>query len=165
MPTNHLVSWFSDRISNVDSYQVHLELYFVLMDASFASEYFPLILTEDFVKNPSARGPDLTWCAAAEDYDQRDGKSPCTLVPVISVHDDTRQINKITPSFQQSNEERLIHMWKVPQLRKWMRKPKSWRSLIGKNFRPNQIRERCTHAAEGEPVPVSFEGSGLTVCS
>ena len=160
------VSWFSDRISNVDSLQVpFLEQYFVLMDASFASWYFPLILTEDFVKNLSDWGPDFTWCAAAEDYDQRDGKSPCTLVPVISVHDDTRQINKITRSFQQSNDERIIYMRKFPQLRTWMRKSNSWRRLIGNKFLPNQIRERCTHAAEGEPVQASFEGSGLTVCT
>ena len=131
------------------------------MDSYFASWYFPFILTEDFVKNPSAFGPDFTWCAAAEDCDRRDGKSPCTLIPVISVHDDTRQINKITSSFQQSNDEIIIQIKKVSQLRRWMQKSESWRRLIGNKFRPNQIRERCTHTR----TAVSFEGSGLTICS
>ena len=73
-----------------------LEQYFVMMDGAFAAWFFPQILTHELLTNLNGQptesdwGPDTLWCAAAREWSPR--KTSCVLVPVISRHDDTKQV-------------------------------------------------------------------------
>jgi len=75
-----------------------LEQYFVLIEANFAAKYFEKILTDAFVSQNSDYGPDQMWCGAAADKTYGNSSilsSPCSLIPVISLHEDTRQIHRV----------------------------------------------------------------------
>ena len=69
-----------------------LEQYFVLIEGKFASDFFSLALTEPFLRQTKSWGPDLMWCGAVRDL--KPNAPACSLVPLVSLHEDTRQINK-----------------------------------------------------------------------
>ena len=71
-----------------------LEMFFVLMDSSFATWFFGLTLTDTFLKRTSDWGPDFLWCGAALSFDPT--KKPCQVFPVWALHEDTRTINDTT---------------------------------------------------------------------
>jgi hypothetical protein len=79
-----------------------LEQYFVMMDGAFAAWFFPQILTEALLKDLNGQptqsnwGPDVLWCGAAREWAPR--RTVCLLVPVISRHDDTKQVYHWTSS-------------------------------------------------------------------
>ena len=79
-----------------------LEQYFVMMDGAFAAWFFPQILTTALLKDLSGQptqsdwGPDILWCGAAREWAPR--RTACLLVPVISRHDDTKQVEHWTSS-------------------------------------------------------------------
>jgi hypothetical protein len=86
-----------------------VEQYFVLLDTKFASYFFGRILAKKY-EIASSWGPDAMWCGAAhewlqmEEQEQAAGsaltagqagtRQPCVLVPLVTNHEDTRQIQK-----------------------------------------------------------------------
>ena len=79
-----------------------LEQYFVMMNGAFAAWFFPQILTDELLTNLNGQptesdwGPDTIWCGAAREWSPRE--TSCLLVPVISRHDDTKQVELWTSS-------------------------------------------------------------------
>jgi len=69
-----------------------IEMYLVLIPGDFAHWFFSQTLTSHFINQSLDWGPDFQWCAAARDY--RSHHPGCFLVPVVSTHEDTKQIRK-----------------------------------------------------------------------
>jgi hypothetical protein len=90
--------WSTPLFINATVIEVHfLEMYFNVFDGKFAEWFFSQILTKNFTAQDSCWGPDLLWCPAAQDYAKSNGqrgRKGCALVPLVSVHEDTRQIFK-----------------------------------------------------------------------
>lgn len=101
-----------------------LEQYFVRMDGDFASWLFEQLLTDTLLTtvdgNPAVSdwGPDIIWCGAAKAFSP--DQPSCTLVPVISKHDDTRQVNHWTSSASRMYENKQqLQKYKVA-FSKWL---------------------------------------------
>ena len=74
-----------------------LEMSFVLMRVDFAAWFFGQILTEEFLGQDVDWGPDLMWCGAAHAFNAMHGpksSSPCSIVSVNILDNDTKQIEK-----------------------------------------------------------------------
>lgn len=129
------LNWLDGHSSNDMSYLFSnvipidvpfLEMYFVLMDGAFARWFFTQILTPDFVNQASEWGPDLMWCTAAQEWSPS-GKG-CRLVPVVSPHEDTRQI-VISGQRYDTGFAMLAKFEK--EFAGWMKGPKLWVSIVG----------------------------------
>ncbi len=120
--------WSLDMHSNVTPVEVpFLEMYFVLMDAKFANFYFNLALRDAVINDVSDYGPDSAWCAAAKVWD---GSRPgCSLVPVVSDHENTRQIEK-SEEFHSRGMESYGNFQRDPILGGWMKVSSEWKALI-----------------------------------
>ena len=70
-----------------------IEQYFVLLEGRFASQFFNLVLTNGFLNQQVSWGPDLMWCGAAADMHPE--RPACSLIPVVSEHLDTREIERV----------------------------------------------------------------------
>ena len=70
-----------------------IEQYFALLEGEFASQFFNLVLTNGFLNQQVSWGPDLMWCGAAADM--RPERPACSLIPVVSEHLDTREIERV----------------------------------------------------------------------
>ena len=71
-----------------------LEMYLVLFDGRFIKWFFSEIFEEEkHIHKISDWGPDYMWCGAAHDWSHK--RVPCVLVPVISLHEDTKKISVI----------------------------------------------------------------------
>lgn len=81
---------------NIMPKEVHiLEQFFVVLDGAFAQWFFHQILTDatllrDGKPAQSEWGPDILWCKAAKEWNT--ARKSCVIVPVVSQHDDTRQV-------------------------------------------------------------------------
>jgi hypothetical protein len=72
-----------------------LEQFFVIFDGTFAQWFFQQILTDNTLLRDgkpvqSDWGPDIIWCRAAKVWDPT--RKSCVIVPVVSQHDDMRQV-------------------------------------------------------------------------
>jgi len=72
-----------------------LEQFFVVLDGAFAQWFFKQILTDNTLfrhQKPveSNWGPDVLWCKAAKQWNPN--RTSCVIIPVVSQHDDTRQV-------------------------------------------------------------------------
>lgn len=72
-----------------------LEQFFVVFDGAFAQWFFKQILTDTLLLRDgkpvqSDWGPDILWCKAAKKWNPT--RKACVIIPVISQHDDTRQV-------------------------------------------------------------------------
>lgn len=75
-----------------------LEMYLDVFDGKFAEWFFSRLLTEDYLATTRSNwGVDLLWCGAAKEFDP--ARSSCLLVPYVSVHEDTRKLQKTKVSF------------------------------------------------------------------
>ncbi|WZN60898.1 sugar phosphate transporter [Chloropicon roscoffensis] len=70
-----------------------IEQYFALLEGRFASQFFNLVLTNGFLNQQVSWGPDLMWCGAAADMHLE--QPACSLIPVVSEHLDTREIERV----------------------------------------------------------------------
>jgi hypothetical protein len=92
-----------------------VEQYFALLDTKFASYFFGRILAKKY-EAATSWGPDAMWCGAAHEWFQMQepeqvrlwreaagsaltaaeagARQPCVLVPLVTNHEDTRQIEK-----------------------------------------------------------------------
>lgn len=101
-----------------------LEQYFVRMDGDFASWLFEQLLTDSLLTTIDGHlavsnwGPDMVWCGAAKAFSP--DQPSCTLVPVISKHDDTRQVNHWSSSAARMYENKQqLQKYKVA-FSKWL---------------------------------------------
>ena len=108
----------------------YLEQYFVLMDAKFASFFFNIALRPELVHHSSDWGIDSTWCAAAKSWDS--SRPGCYLVPVVSYHEDTHQINK-DKKFDDEGHEAFRTYNADPVMGRWNKASLEWRHIIGNN--------------------------------
>lgn len=72
-----------------------LEMSFEIMRVDFAAWFFGQILTEEFIGQEVDWGPDIMWCGAAHafnDMHKHKSSSPCSLVSVNILDNDTKQI-------------------------------------------------------------------------
>lgn len=84
--------WAHDIYKSITPLEVPLlEMFFVLMDGQFASFFFHLLDDQRF-NSESSWGPDLIWCQAAKIWNP--SRPSCCLVPVVSIHEDSRQMTK-----------------------------------------------------------------------
>jgi len=134
--------WSADLFAHVVPTEVPiLEMYFVLLDAKFANFFFDLILTPEFVDQSSDWGPDLLWCQAAKEWDN--SRPCCYLVPVVSSHEDSRQIDKGKRALFNRNGAKVLDSFKNdPFIGKWMRVSAEWSGIIHKQRLP-QIEQNC----------------------
>jgi len=71
------------------------------MRVDFAAWFFGQVLTEEFLGQTVSWGPDLMWCGAAHAFNVMHGpksSSPCSLVSVNILDNDTKQIEKGSPN-------------------------------------------------------------------
>jgi len=135
--------WSTDFSDNVVPIEVpFLEMYFVLMDAKFANFFFNLALRPSLLHKSSAWGIDFAWCAAAKAWNG--GLPGCFLVPVISMHEDTRQIKK--DRGHDDNGYDSVRKYKADKLLgSWMEASSTWRKIVGGRRSLNQIDRKCRH--------------------
>ena len=115
-----------------------LEMYFVLLDPKFASDFFKRILTDDTVGQASNWGVDAIWCQAAAEWEA--GRPGCRLVPVVSVHEDSRQIVKDKKHYD-SGSKAVEILQKNPTFGVWMDASTGWRELVGRRRTLQQIEQ------------------------
>ncbi len=104
-----------------------LEMYFVLYQGDFAHWFFPRVLTDEFLSQPSCWGLDLLWCGAAKEYIP--SQVSCNLVPVVSLHEDSRQIQK-DKKFKDEGKLMVDYFKRNPLLLPWMLASRNWKKII-----------------------------------
>ena len=131
-----------------------MEQYFVAFDGGFASWFFGQILIDKYMRDVdgselvSSWGPDFMWCGAAASYiksvlksqdmlyrntDKGSSVKSCVLIPVTSMHEDSRQIrrNKTRTHAQQlAIDMKPVHLYKH-DFQKWLMYSKGFRDLVG----------------------------------
>lgn len=146
-PFHHGPTWkqsasLSSLYVSVEPLEVpFIEMYLVLFRGDFAHWFFSQVLTRDFLEQPVAWGPDFLWCAAARDF--RPDAPSCWMVPVVSTHEDTRQIHK-NEEFRAMGKAVLDRFRETsPTLARWMSSGQDkWKPII-KNASLKEIRKRC----------------------
>jgi hypothetical protein len=124
------VEWASNLFVNIEPTEVPLlEQGFVLFDAKFANYFFNITLTTSFVEQVSTWGPDYLWCQAAVQW-ASNARPGCYLIPVVSSHDDTRQITK-TKEWSDAGSEMLKSFANYPLFRDWMKPSTAWNHIVG----------------------------------
>jgi hypothetical protein len=133
--------WSSYVYDNVTPIDVpYLEQYFVLMDAKFANFFFNLALRPTLISRNNDWGPDYLWCAAAKVWDSN--RPGCYLIPVVSDHEDTHQIEK-NEEFNDRGFDSLRTYEADPILGRWMNASSIWRELIGGGKYLIEIERGC----------------------
>lgn len=137
-----MTSWSADLFACITPTEVPiLEMYFVLLDAKFANLFFGTILTSGFFDQSSDWGPDLLWCQAAKEWDS--GRPGCYLVPLVSSHEDSKQIDKSNRLLFNRNGERALNTFKNdPMTGMWMNVSMEWSLLVHAQRLP-QIERNC----------------------
>eukprot|EP00934_Nitzschia_sp_Nitz4_P005387 Nitzschia sp. Nitz4//scaffold210_size37948//3826//5925//NITZ4_007686-RA/size37948-processed-gene-0.46-mRNA-1//-1//CDS//3329541918//5377//frame0 len=134
-------SWGSDVFGGVVPIEVPmLEMYFVIMNGDFAGWFFDQVLTDTFVGQKSAWGPDIMWCGAAKDWNP--SAPSCYLVPVVSTHEDTQQIMKNSTTHKSGGLTMIETFRENPTFAGWMDTAQSWKDLIGGAFLW-QVEQNC----------------------
>jgi hypothetical protein len=119
--------WKSERrtgFENVLSTEVAmLEQFFVIMDGVFAQWFFKQILTDTTLfrhQKPVQTdwGPDILWCKAAKQWDPT--RNSCAIIPVVSQHDDTRQVVLWSSSTNHTNLNRLQIIRYMAMFPQWL---------------------------------------------
>jgi GR25 family glycosyltransferase involved in LPS biosynthesis len=129
-----------------------IEMFFVLMQGDYAKWFFSQLLTDAFISQPSSWGPDSMWCGAANDFDSN--KTACNLVPLISLHEDTRQIVQTSPEKDEERYRRreiIKHFKENPTFARWMRKHAQWIKIIGRYATHTTIQGKMRAAKEARP--------------
>jgi GR25 family glycosyltransferase involved in LPS biosynthesis len=165
------IKWSTELFESVTPLAVPLiEMYFALLPGDFGEWFFSQILTDEFLNQLSSWGPDLMWCGAAKDYNST--RTACNLVPVVSLHDETRQIAKSTP---QEHERHLKSSHQVLDgfrnntvFGKWMSKSDKWVKLIV-DAKQAEIMKRCKLLLHSEDfdirkcISIAQDGGSSTI--
>lgn len=131
-----------------------IEFYFALMDGKFATSFFNKILTEEFINQPSSWGPGYTCCEAAAEWDS--SRPSCHLVPLVSTHEDSRQMDK-SEGFKESGLEAIDMIDDNP----WAKPSLEWKKLVGGNTL-KAIESKCR---ERFGLTVGQKNFDLEACS
>ncbi len=116
-----------------------LEEYFVLMNATFARWYFAQVLTPAYLSQPSDWGMDRMWCAAARAYSVQ--RKSCVLVPLVAMHDDTKQLAYDKTYFE--NGHKAVHaLCDNPKFNRWCDECDPWARFI-ENRNVKNVLGRC----------------------
>jgi GR25 family glycosyltransferase involved in LPS biosynthesis len=122
-------SWESQMLSNIVPIDLPwVEMYFTMFRTDFAVWFFEQVLTDWIVDNPSDFALDLMWCPAALEFD--DSKPSCHLLPVISSHEDTRQI-LVNSDLSAQHKEVYSYFEQRNETGRWLKKTKPWHVVIG----------------------------------
>jgi GR25 family glycosyltransferase involved in LPS biosynthesis len=104
-----------------------VEMYFVLLEGSFARWFFSQALTPEFTNQPSDWGVEYLWCPAAIVFNST--QTSCVLVPFVSSHENSRQIAK-DGSYVDVGSQALEILRTNPLLDKWMSANDKWETII-----------------------------------
>jgi len=134
--------WSSRLITEVVPTEVPLlEMYFTLFDAEFAAYFFRQVLSPEFIGGSNSWGPDYLWCQAAREWDNGGGRPGCYLVPLVSSHENSHQIEK-GDAFVAKGHENMNRFKNHPKFGKWMKAAFAWNRIVGaKNLL--QIERDC----------------------
>ena len=143
--------FFRQRFTEIESWSVkYIEQYFAIFDGAFAHWFFEQILVDEFMtdedgsKLVSSWGPDFMWCGAAASYiseilPKRFDQSmdldlqPCVLVPVSSLHEDTREIQRVKSrphTEQMAIDMKPVHLY-ARKFSSWLQYSSKFRSTVG----------------------------------
>ena len=123
-----------------------VESYFALIEGDFAEWFFQRAMTPFFQGQPSDWGPDMMWCAAAKEY--KPLQTSCSIVPVVSLHDDLRQIAKTAIDYQTIGDEMIAKFKQEPIFNSWMSYSAKWKEIIG-GTNLHEITRLCSDFLEG----------------
>jgi len=135
--------WSSRLITEVVPTEVPLlEMYFTLFDAEFARYFFRQVLSmPEFIAGSNSWGPDYLWCQAAREWDDDGDRPGCYLVPLVSSHENSQQIEK-GDAFVAKGHENIDRFKNHPKFGKWMKPAFAWNRIVGgKNLL--QIERYC----------------------
>ena len=144
-------SWESQMYSDIVPLSVPwVEMYFTLFRTDFAAWFFDKVLSDWFVENPSDFALDLMWCSAAFEFDS--SKPSCYLLPVISSHEDSRQI-KLDNGLKAQHREVYSYFDQLNSTTNWLKKSHPWHFLIGSwNQDAPKVAKTCG-LQYGKPIP------------
>jgi hypothetical protein len=78
------------------------------------------------LNEPNCWGIDEMWCGAASQYNAN--KTSCALLPVVSVHDDTRQVPKTNICMKHGQEHESY--WKITDpFATWFQRSQNWEDI------------------------------------
>jgi GR25 family glycosyltransferase involved in LPS biosynthesis len=120
---------------------VFLEMYFDVFDGRFAEWFFSKVLTPEFTKNDVSWGPDFLWCPLAREY--QPNRTSCRLIPLISVHEDSRQLHKERPGFGSKGKQQNQYFQNSPTFGPWFQESFDYVTYGMKHSKLDQIVEKC----------------------
>jgi hypothetical protein len=119
----------------------YIEQYFTLLQGDFAQWFFQKILTQEFLSQITDWGPDFMWCAAAREFNSH--QTSCHLVPVVSLHEDTKSIG-LDEEYVSTGFDSIARMRRSnPVFHRWISKMDSFYMLFGGNVDLGTVRDRC----------------------
>jgi len=156
-------NWSAELFARITPTEVPiLEMYFVLLDAKFANFFFSTILTSRFFEQSSDWGPDLLWCQAAKEWDM--GRPGCYLVPLVSSHENSKQIDKSNKPLFNEHGERVLDAFKNdPLTGMWMEVSMEWSRLIHARRLPQIERDCRALIGIDKSSPFDLQMCSLTV--
>ncbi|KAK1736260.1 hypothetical protein QTG54_012860 [Skeletonema marinoi] len=140
-------SWDSrlvDKFQSIEPVEVpFLETYFVLVDAMFAKHFFERAFTSGLLDDSSL---DYLLCKAAFDWDSK--RPSCTLIPLVSTHEDSLNIMKRDAFIANESRENSIQIQSSrkdldPSFEKWMLIVKEWLAIVGKQHTILEMEQLC----------------------
>ena len=133
-----------------------IEQSFALLQSDFSHWFFSKMLTEEFLSQRTDWGPGMLWCGAAHEYQKNKNSpaaststTPCYLVPVVILHDDTRQIQQ-SRRYKRNGNEMLTKLKENFEFQRWMVSAEEWKTLIDSSSL-EMIEERCKSRSPLKP--------------
>ena len=139
-PSKTLEGWPTKMFEETESFEVpFVEQYFSLLEGDFAQWFFSNILSPSYAEQPCDWGPDMMWCGAAKQF--KPSQTPCNIVPLVSLHEDTRQI-ETNEKWKRNCFEAIDTFYKNETFSDWISYSMQWRRIIGKSSL-SEVQARC----------------------
>jgi len=119
-----------------------LEMYFVKMNMNFAYWYFSQLIDQEFLATLAAWSTDTSWCGAAKEYRVKGSptfSTTCALIPVVSSHEDARQIEHSRQFAQSAKQSLRRNSQRFPT---WVAYTSEWKKAM-KYKTLGQLRRQC----------------------
>ena len=133
-----------DKFESIEPVEVpFLETYFVLVDAMFAKHFFERALASGLLDDSSL---DYLWCKAAFDWSSE--RPSCTLIPLVSTHEDSlNNMKRDTFLVNESREDSIQIQSSRKNLDtisdKMMLIAMEWKAIVGKQHTPLEMEQLC----------------------
>jgi hypothetical protein len=133
-----------DKFESIKSVKVpFLETYFVLVDAMFAKHFFERALASGSLDDSSL---DYLWCKAAFDWSSE--RPSCTLIPLVSTHEDSLNNMKRDAFIVNESRENSIQIQSSRKdldtiSDKMMLIAMEWKAIVGKQHTPLEMEQLC----------------------